>query len=244
MNRDPLVLIHSLGCDLSLWDAAVPLLAGDRCVVRYDLRGHGRSETGPEECTIEDHVDDLLALLDALRLPRVTLVGNSVGGLIALAAALRAPGRVRRLVLSATAARIGTPEGWSERITAIRERGLAPMADAILSRWFQPDFSSRHPGPYSGFRGNLLRMSVAGYLATCAALRDADYRPAAPALRAPTLVLTGESDPVCPSAAGRELAAQIPGARWQSIAGAAHQPPVEQPAAFNAALLRFLEENP
>ena len=240
-GSDPLVLLHSLGCDSSLWDAVVPAFSSVRQVLRYDLRGHGRSEDGAEECSIEDHVDDLLALLDACDLPRATLVGNSVGGMIALAAALRVPTRVRHLVLCATGARLGTPDGWSDRMVAIREHGLDAMADHVLPRWFVPDFATRRPGLYAGYRARFAGMSVAGYLATCAALRDADYTRQVPALRLPTLVLNGEKDLTCPPAAGRELADRIPGACWRSIADAAHQPPVEQPMAFNTALSCFLD---
>lgn len=239
-NGVPLVFLHALGCDLHLWEEVAAAFVGRHRVVRYDLRGHGLSDCGPAECTIEDHVRDLIGLLDRSSLPAVTLVGISVGGLVALAAALRHPARVRRVVLCAAAARIGTRESWTARIDAVRAQGLEGMADAILARWFAPEFAAREPAVVRGFRNRLTRTPVAGYLATCAALRDANFRDVAAGLRVPALVISGERDLVVPPAVGRELTDILPDAHWSLINGAAHLPPVEQPAATVTAISRFL----
>ena len=238
----PLVFLHSLGCDLHLWELVAASFVSRHRVVRYDLRGHGLSDCGPPECTVDDHVRDLVGLLDRLGLPSVTLVGISLGGLVALATALRFPSRVKRIVLCATAARIWTREGWSERINAVRANGLEAMADSILARWVKPDFATREPALMRGLRNRLTRTPVAGYLANCAALRDANLRAAAEGLRIPALVLGGEHDVVVPPPAGRELAERLPDAHWTQISGAAHLPPVEQPVAVATAISRFLAE--
>jgi 3-oxoadipate enol-lactonase len=242
VGGEPLVFIHALGCDLRVWEDVATAFVARHRVVRYDLRGHGRSDCGPPECTIDDHVRDLIGLLDRLAMPSATLVGISVGGLIALAAALRHPARVRRLVICASAARIGTRESWTERMTLVRERGLERMADAIVSRWVTPGFAAREPAVVRDLRSRLVRTPVEGYIATCATLRDTDLRAEANRLRAPALVLGGEHDQAVPAALARELADTLPAARWQLVTGCAHLPPIERPAVVSAALARFLAE--
>lgn len=240
---EPLICLHALGCDLGVWESVAAELAVRHRVVRYDLRGHGRSDCGPGgEATIDDHVGDLVTLLDRLGVSSATLLGISVGGLIALAAALRYPRRVRRLVMCASAARIGTRESWTERMTLVRTRGLEAMADLILGRWVRPEFAARAPAAVRALRDSLTRTPVEGYLATCATLRDTDLRAQAETLRVPALVLSGEHDVAVPASAGRELAEALPDAHWQMIGGCAHLPPVEQPAATTAAITRFLAE--
>lgn len=239
----PLVFIHALGCDLHLWETVAASLTARHRVVRYDLRGHGLSDCGPPESTIDDHVRDLFGLLDRLGIPSATLIGSSVGGLIALSAALRHPSRVRRIVLCTSGARIGTRESWTEHISAVRAQGLVPLADAILARWFRREFGASEPAVVRGYRNRLTRTPAAGYLAVCAALRDADLRVIAAELRVPALVLSGEHDVVVPPAIGRELVDILPDAHWVLIPACAHLPPVEQPAATAAAIARFLSDS-
>lgn len=243
-NGEPLVFIHALGADLQLWENVATAFVARHRVVRYDLRGHGRSESGGPECAIADHVDDLIRLLDRLGIPSATLVGISVGGLIALAAALRQPSRLRRLVICASAARIGTRESWTERMALVRARGLEAMADMIVGRWVTSEFAAREPAVVRGLRDRLIRTPVDGYLATCATLRDADLREQAKGLRAPVLVLGGEHDVAVPVTLCRELADLIPHAQWQLIPGCAHLPPVEQPVLVSAAIGRFISGRP
>ena len=239
---EPLVLLHALGCDHHLWDAVAPRMPREWGVLRYDLRGHGNSEAGPAECSIEDHARDLEGLLAEHVAQPATLVGVSVGGMIAMKAALLWPDRVRRLVLCATTGRIGSVESWNERIRAVQAQGLEGMAETILARWFAPGFVQREPSLHRRARESLLGTSTAGYLATCVALRDADLRSQLHRIRCPVLVLSGEHDVATPPAQGRELAAAIPGARFELIPGAAHLPPLERPEIFNAAVERFLKE--
>lgn len=211
-------------------------------VVRYDLRGHGLSDCGPPECSIDDHVRDLVGLLDRLNISSATLIGISVGGLIGLATALRWRSRVKRLVMCASAARIGTREMWVDRITQVREKGLEAMADVILARWVMPEFATREPAVMRGLRNRLTRTPLAGYLATAGTLRDTNLRLQADALRVPALVLSGEHDVVVPPAVARQLSDILPDAHWGLIKGAAHLPPVEQPQATSAAIAKFLSE--
>ena len=237
---EPIVFIHALGGDLDLWDNVATPLAAQRRVFRYDLRGHGLSDCGPPECTVEDHARDLGQLLEKLAVIQAVIVGVSVGGLIAQAFARLFPDRVSRLVLCATGARLGSRESWSERIAQVRADGLEGMADRILARWFAPGFAAREPALHRGCRNRLVRTPIEGYLATCAALRDADLRDTAAAIPTPALVISGECDIAAPPERGRELAGLLPTATFAMIPGVGHLPPLENPAAVLGLLTPFL----
>jgi 3-oxoadipate enol-lactonase len=189
-----------------------------------------------------DHADDLAGLLEHLQVKEAVLIGISVGGQIALAYAARQPQRTRALVLSDTAGKIGTAEYWNERINQVQQNGLAHLADAILSRWFAPDFAVQRPADYRGYGNMLTRTPAAGYAATCAAIRDADLRPLAATISAKTLVLCGAEDLATPPDVVRGLAETLPGGRFALIEKAAHLPCVEQPEAMAAHIDQFLAE--
>lgn len=243
-HGDPVVFIHALGCDQDLWSGIADELCSRHRVIRYDLRGHGLSDCGLAEYTVEDHARDLDQLLAKLAVAQATIIGASVGGLIAQAFARLHPERVSRLVLCATGARLGSPESWSERIAQVRADGLEGVADHILGRWFAPGFSAREPALHRGCRNRLVRTPVEGYLATCAALRDADLRDTAATIRVPTLVISGECDIAAPPERGRELAGLLPAATFAMIPGAGHLPSLENPAAVLALLVPFLNSHP
>ncbi len=241
-QRPPLVFLNSLGTDLRAWDGVIPYVADRFTILRYDKRGHGLSDCPPGPYTLEDHADDLLGLLDQLALPPAILIGVSVGGMIALQVALQQPARVRALVLCDTGAKIGTADFWTERINAVRTKGLEAMAPAILSRWFSSSFAQQQPAAYCGYGNLLKRTPVEGYVATCAALRDADLREAVKTLQTPALVLCGDEDLATPPALGRELAATLPQARFALVPQAGHIPAIEQPATLVAQITQFLAE--
>ena len=239
----PLVFINSLGTDLRLWDKLIPHFAEHFPIIRYDKRGHGLSDCPPGPYSIRDHSDDLAGLLDHLRVKDVIPVGISVGGMIALDYTINHPQSVKALVLCDTAAKIGAAEFWDERIAAIRKSGLEDMADTILGRWFAPAFSKQYPADYKGYYNMLTRTPVEGYTATCQALGDADLRESIGNITAKTLVLCGVEDLATPPDVGRELAAALPGGRFEPIEQAAHLPCVEQPEKMAKTIERFLQEN-
>ena len=238
----PLVFVNALGTDLHLWDALIPCLPPRFRLLRYDKRGHGLSDTPPAPYSLLDHTRDLATLVEQLEIETSILIGISVGGLIALDYAGRHPDRVRALVLCDTTPRIGTPDGWAERIRSVREQGLANMAGTLLGRWFAPTFSARRPADFQGFANMLRQTPVEGYLGTCAALRDADLHEGLARIKIPSLVLCGMQDISTPPELVRQLAEALPDARFQGIEAAAHLPCVEQPEAMAAAINPFLQE--
>jgi 3-oxoadipate enol-lactonase len=239
----PLVFLNSLGSDLRIWDGMLPHLSDRYRIVCYDKRGHGLSDSPQGPYTIRDHADDLAGVLDHVGIEKAILVGVSVGGMIALDFTAVHPERSLALVLCDTAAKIGTADYWNERIDNIRQNGMASMVEAILSRWFAADFPHKHPASYRGYANLLARTDVNGYLATCAAIGDADLRNILPGILCPVLVLCGAEDSATPPELVRGLADDLKIGRFQCIAGAGHTPSVEQPEAMAGAIIYFLEAN-
>jgi len=235
------VLSHSLGADLSMWDPQVPALEGAFRVLRYDGRGHGQTMVTPGPCTIADLGEDILRLLDALDLKSVHFCGLSIGGLIGMWLGANAPQRIAKLVLSNTAPRIGTAETWNARIEKVRSEGMAAIAPAVVERWFTPEFRERSPEVVASALRTLAATSPEGYVASCAAVRDADERGEIGRVRAPTLVVAGSRDPATTPADGRLLAERIAGARYVELP-ASHLSNLEAPERFNAELARFLRQ--
>jgi 3-oxoadipate enol-lactonase len=234
-----LVFSNSLGANYSMWDPQAAAFQKRFRVLRYDTRGHGQSPPTPGPYSIELLARDVLAMLDALDFERVHFCGLSMGGMIGMWLALNAPERLKKLVLSNTAAKIGTVEGWNARIEAVQKNGTKSVASAILERWFTPAFRQKAPETMATILKMLEETNPEGYVACCAAVRDFDCREKLSAIRTPTLVLAGAHDPATPAADGRFLAQQIPGARYVDL-NAAHLSNIEAQDQFNHELAAFL----
>ena len=234
------LLLNSLGTDLRMWDGVAGRLARSFRVVRFDKPGHGLSESGPRPGDIGGLAAHAASVLDAFGVATAHVIGVSIGGQIAMALAEARPDRVDRLVLSNTAARIGSAAMWSERIAALERDGIAPMADAVLERWFSPSWRAKHADELAGWRAMLCRCEPAGYLACCDALAAADLTGACEALRRPVLVVAGSADGATPAALVQATAARIEGAAFACIDGVGHLPCIEDEAAFLELVEGFL----
>lgn len=239
------ILAHSLGSDLSIWEAQKSALAGRHTVIAYDLRGHGQTPATPGAYDFGLLANDALSLMDTLRINKASFVGISLGGMIGQALALAAPERIAKLVLADTTAGY-PPEAqalWPERIRQIEAAGLEPLVAPTLERWFTAPYRAAHPAVCTRI-GNLIRnTSPAGYIGCCHAIAGLNFTPRLGEIRAPTLVLVGDQDAGTPPAMARALADGIPGARLEIIANAAHLSNLEQAAIFNQLLTNFLERN-
>jgi 3-oxoadipate enol-lactonase len=225
----PLVFINSLGTDSRIWNEVAEILAPDFRIITYDKRGHGLSESGPDKSDMADYAGDLAALLDSVGVGRATIVGLSIGGLIAQELYRQSPERVAALVLCDTAVKIGTDEVWDQRIAQVERGGIEAIADGVLERWFSAHFRAARSTELAGMRAMLTRTPKQGYLAACRALRHTDLRPYAGRIQAPTLCLVGDEDGSTPIALVKETSALIPGSRFEIIEGAGHLPNVEKP---------------
>lgn len=232
------VFANSLGTDLRLWDGVLSLLPGGLRTIRYDKRGHGLSGSGGGD-TLDDHADDAIAVIEGVAGGPVVFAGLSIGGLIAQRVAERRPDLVRALVLSNTAAKLGTAESWQARIDAVAAQGLEGIADAVMERWFAPAF--RATPELALWRAMLTRTPAQGYVAACRALAGADQTEATRRLRLPALVIAGDADGASPPDVVQATAALIRGAAFHLIPGAGHLPCVETPAAWAALAGPFLK---
>lgn len=233
-----LVLSNGLGTELSMWDPQIPALSREFRVLRYDTRGHGASSTPAEPFSIEHLGRDVLALIDNVDVARVHFCGLSLGGMIGMWLGIHAPHRLHRLVLANTAARIGSPAMWNERIETVRASGMKAISDAAVARWFTPDFIASQPGAVSEVKAAFERTSAEGYVRCCAAIRDTDHREAIARIQAQTLVINGARDIATPPADGRFLAQHIAGAQSVEF-DSAHLSNIESSREFNEALLSF-----
>ncbi len=236
----PLVLSNSLGTTWELWEAQLPELTTPFRVVRYDHPGHGRSPDPEEPVTVDTMARGVVELLDRLELERVSFCGVSLGGMIGMALALIAPERLDRLVLSCTAAYLGPPDGWYERARIVRAKGTAAIAEAVVGRWFTQRFRDEQRAETARFRTMLESTRPEGYAACCEAIAGFDLRARLGAIRASTLVISGADDIATPPRDGAFLAESIAGAEHVVLPAASHLANVEQPEAFNRALLAHL----
>ena len=232
----PVLLLHSLGTTLHVWDPVVPALAAGFRVVRPDMRGHGGTTVMPGPYTIEQLGADAFGVMQALGLERACVAGLSIGGLVAQELAHQAPGRVTALALVDTALALPPASLWTERAALVRAKGMAAVLEPVIARWVTPGAPPHAAAP---LREMLLATPPEGYAASAEALAAADLSAQSRELDVPTLVLVGDADEATPMASAEALRDAIPGARLEVIAGASHIPMAEQPAAVAGALLRF-----
>lgn len=228
---------NSLGTDLRLWDKVLPLLPQDLRYVRFDFPGHGLTDTAGD-VSMASMADDVAALIESQG-KRAVFVGLSIGGLVGQALAAARPDLLRALVLSNTAAKLGTAESWQMRIDAVRAGGLAQIADGILERWFTPAF--RQTPELALWRNMLVRTPADGYIASCRALAAADQTDATAKLRLPTLVIACSADGASPPEMVETTAKLIAKSEFHLIADAGHLPCVEKPEIFARIVSAFLK---
>lgn len=238
-GRPVLVLSHSLGADLSMWDGQIAELSNQFRILRYDTRGHGRSSTSPGPYSVELLGRDVIAMLDSLGIESCSFCGLSLGGVIGQWLCLNFPSRIRKLILCNTSAKIITPELWNARIESVRSGGIEAIVSGMVERCFTLSFRKDHPDAIRNVREMVSATDPAGYISCCAALRDADYRELIRSIETPVLVISGVHDPVTPPEDGKYLASMIAGAQYIEL-NASHLSNIEAEADFNSAVLKFL----
>lgn len=232
-----LLLSNSLGADLSMWDPQVPALTEQFRVVRYDTRGHGRSPVPDGDSTIDDLADDVVALLDRLGVGLAHVAGLSIGGMTALRLAVREPERVAALVVLCSSACTGNEQSWRDRADTARSEGTGALADAVVGRWFTPDFAAANPDLVARMRATIAGTDDQGYASCCAAIAGMDQRGDLAQITAPTLVVSGAEDQALPPEHQQVIADGIPGARLLTLRPAAHLANIEQAQQVTDALI-------
>jgi len=235
-----LLLCHALGGRGEMWAPQIGVFNRRFRVIVPDMRGHGRSGVPEGDYTIDQLGADALAVLDQAGALRAHVCGLSIGGLTAMWLAINAPERVARLAPVCTAARVGEPAVWTDRIQQVRTTGLESIADAAMTRWFTDGFHREHPATVARHHAMVTSSARDGYAGCCAVLRDTDLTPELAKIGADTLMISGRFDPVAPPAAGQTIVDRIPRARLM-VLEAAHMPNVECAEEFNATVMGFLE---
>ena len=234
------VLAHSLGADLSMWDPQVPALTERLRVVRYDLRGHGRSPSPDGDSTVDDLADDVVGLLDRLGVQRAHVVGLSIGGMAGLRLAVREPARVSSLAVLCSSAYTGNEQFWRDRAAVARSQGTAALAEPVVDRWLTPGHAAAHPDLVARLRAAVAAADDEGYASCCAAIGAMDQRADLAQITAPTLVVSGAQDTALPPEQQRVVADAVPGARLVTLSPAAHVASIEQADLVTAVLLAHL----
>lgn len=233
-----IVFANSLGTTLHLWDPILDMLPQGLRMVRFDNRGHGRSDAPDVPYTMGALISDAEAVCDAAQVKDALFVGLSVGGMIAQGLAVKRPDMIRALVLSNTAAKIGNPDFWQTRIDSVTQQGLAAIGDSVMERWFGADFYATPA--MKPWLEMLITTPKHGYTGVCAAIAGTDFYTPTSGLRIPTLGIAGSEDKSTPPDLVRETVDLIPGSQFQLIRRAGHLPCVEAPETYAKILNDFI----
>ncbi|SFC35711.1 3-oxoadipate enol-lactonase [Tropicimonas isoalkanivorans] len=234
----PIVFANSLGTDLRIWDKVVARLPGQYRILRYDMRGHGLSDCPPPPYSMGALVRDVERLLDQLEVRDAVFVGLSVGGMVAQGLAVKRLDLVRAMVLSNTAAKIGTKETWEDRVAAVKSGGLESLADGIMEKWFTAEL--RATPELRLWRNMVTRSPEQGYIGTCQAIAGTDFYTPTSGLTLPTLAIAGSEDGSTPPDLVRETAGLVRGSEFHLIRRSGHIPCVERPDDYTERLMEFL----
>jgi 3-oxoadipate enol-lactonase len=235
---------HALGCNLSLWDEQAKALSARYRVLRYDTRGHGRTSAPPGPYSLEQMADDVRGLLSALGVAQTHFVGISMGGMIGQIFALKYPSMVRSLILCSTTSRYpaGARTAWEERIRTVEAKGMEPLVELALDRWFTAPFRERRQDVMDGVRAMIQNTPPQGYIGCCHAIPTIDVTDRLGEVRCPALVISGEEDPGTPVAMAQNIHAALPSSELAILPSASHLCNLEQQDAFNRILLGFLDK--
>lgn len=236
--------VTGIANDLSMWDGQITALEHDFRILRYDLRGHGGSESSAGPYSIRLLVGDLKALLDSQSVRKTTLVGLGLGGAIAQAFAIEHPGRVEALVPCCCRARM-VPDFaamWHKLRGTVQQSGLESIVEPTVQRWFSEDFKAAHPGVLDKIRKMIRRTTSEGYLGVSAAFLGLDVEDRLHEIKAPALYVSGAEDKLGgPPALMENLSQKVKGATHVSVPNAAHIANIQNPEGFNRVLREFLK---
>jgi len=237
-----LVLSHSLACSVRMWDPQIAAFKDRYRILAHDTRGHGGSEATTGPYTLEMLADDLFFLLKELKITRTHYCGLSMGGMIGQTFALKYPGVFQSLTLADTTSRYPAEAAplWAERIKIAEAKGMEPLAQPTLERWFTEPFRNSNPAAVDAIRKLILATPVAGYAGCCHAIPKINLAARLKEIKCPILVIVGEQDPGTPVAMAREIHDHAPGSKLVVLPQAAHLSNLEQPEGFTRALTDFL----
>ncbi|MEJ6020016.1 3-oxoadipate enol-lactonase [Corynebacterium sp. H113] len=239
-HADTIVLLGSLGATREMWQAQVDALANDFAVIAVDLRGHGESPAPEGEYSVELLADDVVKLLDTVRVDKAHVVGLSLGGAVAQMLALKHADRLESLTLMSTAAKFGTKQAWLDKAALVKEHGTKALAETVVQNWFTEDYFRTSPQVPDTYAQGICDTQDTGYVGCCHALAEFDSRKVLAQIELPTLVMAGEQDTSTALSVVQELHHGISGSQMVTISPAKHLVNVEQPDIVNSMLRTFI----
>ena len=237
------VLSHSLGSSMVMWNPQLDALESQFRVLCYDMRGHGDSGATEGAYTLDQLAADVIALLDALHIEPTHFVGLSIGGMIGQCLALNYPDRFQSLTLCDTSPILPDDAKplFQERMDLARTKGMQALVEGTLERWFTPPYLDQNPPEVDLIRNQFLATSVTGFIGCSEAILGLNYLDRLSEIKLPTLIIVGEDDPGTPVEASEAIHALIANSKLVVLPSAAHLSNIEQAEAFNSALLAFLQ---
>lgn len=241
-RRPALLLLNPLGTTLEVWDPLVEEFASRNWVIRFDTRGHGRSAHSVGAYELGDLVADAIAVLDALEVPRTHIVGDSMGAMVAAVLASEYPDRVDSLVLSSVGVHLGTYDWWDETIQRVESGGMSAIVSHLDDIFFSEAWKEAVPDLLEQATQMLLAVDPKTYLAGARMLRDASLEGFEERIRATTLLIGGQDDPVFQHFPITDLLSMIPGSEAVHVEGARHRVLLEQPDLLAPLINEFLSD--
>jgi 3-oxoadipate enol-lactonase len=236
--------MHSLATHGAMWSAQIPFWARFCRLIVPDLPGHGGTPADHSLHRFDDYATSMLRLLDSLRIERTALVGLSLGGMIAMAMALRRPDRVSSIVLAHTFARVAAPTlpVWQQRREIVESQGMETQVAPTLERWFTPEFRASAPLTLEWIAAMIRATQPAGYDAAAQSIQHLDYLDQLAAIQHPTLVVAGAEDKGATPQIAAQMCSRLPKGRLLILPNAGHLGCVDQPVAFTERVGEFLKE--
>lgn len=236
-----LVFSNSLATDMSMWDEQSAYFSQNYRLLRYDQRGHGKTEAPAGRYTFDILIQDAIALMDALGIEHAHFCGLSMGGATAMGLVQRHSARIGKAIVcnSPCVSSPAAAQQWEERIAVAQSKGMTALADPTIERWFPAETIATAPPHVSKVRRMILATSVNGFIGCAAALADHDFRSTIDKVKRPILFMVGQKDGTTP-AAMQQLQSQLPGSQFVELPGAGHISNLDCPDLFNRAVESFL----
>ncbi|HEX9614543.1 MAG TPA: alpha/beta fold hydrolase [Bacteroidota bacterium] len=241
----PVVFIHGFPFSHAMWNSQMMAIPQGTRAISYDVRGHGSSEAGDGQFSIEYFADDLIGLLNELGIGKAVLCGLSMGGYIALRAHERHPDRVQGLILCDTRSEADSNEARIKRANqakGVKENGVKAFAEGFVKAVFAPATFKSNPAAIESIRTIIEKTSplaISGTLLALAARTDTTASLAS--VNVPTLILVGEHDSLTPPSASEAMHKHIKGSTLHVIPDAAHMSNIENAPVFNKHLVEFVK---
>ena len=244
MEFPKIIFSNSLGTDNRMWDPQIKALKDKFCLIRYDTRGHGNSSPVEGPYSFEMLENDVITILDNLKIDKAHFIGLSIGGMTSLGLALKHQNRFNKIICCAARADNPPPfvDSWNQRIAVIEEKGTDGVVDGSIDRWYSEEFKtdSKNNDIINLSKSMIRGTSSNGYIGCAHALKTLNYLKDLSTINREMLFIAGEKDIGAPALAMEEMSHLTPNSKYVCVPGAAHILNIEAPEVVNKTILDFL----